>query len=477
MRRTTAITLICAGLLAGVILGRLGYTAGFAAVIIAPATALLAVAARSRLAVLALVVAAAVLGLWHTTGWLAAQTSLTGLIGQKITLTAVVADDPAVNETSRDVSYSVTNMTLAGGRRLPGTLAVYDYPVQLQRGYKVALSGKITPGYGNAAVELSFPKVQVLSRAQSLLERWRQRFFAGMRTALPDPLASFGLGLLVGIRALIPKPLQTELALVGLSHLVAVSGYNLTIIVQAAHRLLARLGRGPALVGSLWVIAGFLVFTGATASIVRASLVSVLTLLAGFYGHRFQPLVIISIAAGLTAAFNPSYLTDIGWLLSFLAFFGILVLAPAVEDRLGHPRLIIVRLLIESMAAQILTLPLIMFFFNQLSIVSPLTNFLILPLVPLAMGASFLAGLGGMVVPAFAGWVAWPAALVLNFMLGLINYFAARPWAARSGHLSLPGTCLCYGIIVVLTVALTRTGKRLRPPEKLQIPAPVQIVS
>lgn len=209
----------------------------------------------------------------------------------------------------------------------------------------------------------------------------------------------------------------------------------------------------------------------------RASLASVLSLVAGFYGHRFQPLVLIAIAAGLTAAFNPSYVTDIGWLLSFLAFFGILVLAPAVEARLGHPKLIIVRLLIESIAAQILTLPLIMLFFNQLSIVSPLTNFLILSLVPLAMGASFLAGLTGMLLRAFAGWLAWPATLVLNFMLGLINYFAAQPWAARTDHLSLADTVLCYGVIFALTLTLLRTGHRLRPAKKVEVSPRIQAIA
>src|SRR5262249_51481283 len=155
---------------------------------------------RSRLLVLALILAATALGLWRATNWQTGQTSLTNLIGRTITITATVADDPTTNP-SRDVTYSVANIVTDTGQSLPAPLAVYDYPVQLQRGYRVALSGKVKPGYGNQPVELSFPKVTVLSRAQSPLEIARQRFFAGMRTALPDPTASFGLGLLVGIRA------------------------------------------------------------------------------------------------------------------------------------------------------------------------------------------------------------------------------------------------------------------------------------
>jgi len=282
----------------------------------------------------------------------------------------------------------------------------------------------------------------------------------GVKTALPEPIASFGLGLLVGIRALIPKDMQTELTLVGLSHLVAVSGYNLTIIVAAVDRALKRAGRGVALAISLWLIVGFLIVTGASASIVRASLVSVLSLLASFYGLRFNPLTLILLVAGVTAAAEPSYLTDLGWLLSFLAFFGILVVAPAVEARLGNPKSILVKLFIESFTAQILTLPLILFMFGQLSIVAPFSNLVILPLVPLAMAVSFVAGLAGMLVPAFAGWFAWPAMLVLGFIKAVIDQFAGLPWAGRTDHITLGVMLVMYVIILAGTVAIKRANSR-----------------
>jgi competence protein ComEC len=396
--------------------------------------------------------------LWRTTAWQASRTTLTTLIGHHVNITGFVADDPSTGAHDQ-VDFTVSAIRL-DGRPQAGVISVHSYPVFVQRGYQVQLTGKVKAGFGANPVELSFPKIQVLSHHQSSLEQWRQRFFAGVRTSLPEPLASFGLGLLVGIRALIPKPMQAQLALVGLSHLVAVSGYNLTIIVSAAHRLLQRLGRGIALAASLWLIGGFLVLTGATASIVRASLVSVLSLLAAFYGRRFHPLTLISLAAAATAAYNPAYLTDLGWLLSFLAFFGILVLAPAIEARLGHPRLIVVRLLIESVAAQILTIPLIMAFFSQLSIVSPITNFLVLPLVPFAMAAAFLAGLAGMLIPAFCGWLAWPAVLVLDLMLGIIGYFSHLPWAGTQDHLSLPDMLVAYVFILAIAIGVTWSNRR-----------------
>ena len=468
LRRTTAISLVAAAAVTGIVLGRAGIGGGLWRLIVAVVIA--ATLSRTRLALLGLMLIALSLGLWRAGVWTTQRVQLTALIGQPVTVTGIVADDPATSAHGQ-VQFNLSHLRLAdpsnpAGRSIPGTLAVNEHPgVFVQRGYQLQLTGKVRPGFGNQVAELSYPQLTLLSTRQDPLEQLRQRFFAGIRTALPEPTASFGLGLLIGIRALIPKPLQDQLALVGLSHLVAVSGYNLTIIVQAIHRLLNRAGRGIALAASLWFIGTFLVLTGATASIVRASLVSILSLLAAYYGRKFHPVTLISLTAGATALYNPGYLSDLGWLLSFLAFFGILVLAPAVEARLGHPKLVLVRLLIESTCAQIVTIPLILFFFGQLSIVSPITNFLLLPLVPFAMAAGFVAGLAGMFLPAFCGWLAWPAVLVLKFMLGLIGYFAHLPWAGTTNHLSLPGLIAAYALILALTLALTRSNRN-RPVRK-----------
>ncbi len=422
------------------------------------ATALAVVTFRSRLFLTCLMLAAVSLGLWRASVWTADRQQLANLIGQAVTISGTVADDPVISPTGQ-VSFKLDEL-IRDGRRVPGTLSVHLYPVRYQRGYRVELTGTVKPGFGNAVAELGFPKAQLISTEQNWLERFRQRFFTGVKTALPEPLASFGLGLLVGIRALIPKDMQAELTLVGLSHLVAVSGYNLTIIVAAVDRALKWAGRGVALVTSLWLIAGFLVVTGASASIVRASVVSVLSLVASFYGLRFNPLTLILITAGVTAAADPKYLTDLGWLLSFLAFFGILVAAPAVEARLHHPKSILIRLFIESTIAHILTFPLILYFFGQLSIVAPLSNLVILPLIPLAMAVSFLAGLAGMIIPAFAGWLAWPAMLVLGFINKAIDQFASLPWAGRTDHISLTVMLIMYALIIVFTIAIKRANAR-----------------
>lgn len=466
-RRATIISLLAAGLVGGLALGRAGVPAAWWWLVGAVVAAWLL--RRTRLALASWFIIVLVLGLWRTAAWQEQNDRFVALIGQNVDLQGTIADDPTAGD-NRQMSYKLKSLTLLDKTtgqtvgHLPGTITIYSYASALQRGYRLEVTGTVKHGYGNALVSMSYPRMTILDTKQSELEQWRQHFFAGMRTALPEPVSSFGLGLLVGIRALIPKNMQTELALVGLSHLVAVSGYNLTIIVRAVERSLGRFGRGITLNVNLWLISGFLIVTGASASIVRASLVSVLSLVAGFYGRRFPPLALILLTAAATGLYNPGYLTDLGWLLSYLAFFGVLILAPAIEARLGHPKLVVVRLFIESAAAQLLTLPLILYFFNELSIVAPITNLIILPMVPLAMATSFVAGIAGSLLPIWCGWLAWPAMLVLGFMTNIIDAFAALPWAGTQAHLSLIGMLAVYGIIIALIILLNTTNRRAGRP-------------
>jgi len=287
---------------------------------------------RPRAAIVFITIAILMLGLWRGSAVSRQQQSLAMLIGQSVTVAGEVADDPQVKTNA--TSFTLQNVVVAG-YRYDQTISVYTYGLRLQRGYRVVLAGRLRPGFGSAAAELFYPKALTINQNQSWLERWRQRFFAGVDTALPDPIAPFVLGLLVGVRALIPKPLQLQLARTGLSHLVAVSGYNLTIIAQACRRLTGRLGYNTSFILTLWLIGGFVVLTGAPASIVRAAVVAVLVLWAGRSGRRIRPLNLLVLAAAVTVAWRPAYLFDLGWQLSFAAFFGITVMAPLVEKRLG----------------------------------------------------------------------------------------------------------------------------------------------
>jgi competence protein ComEC len=136
------------------------------------------------------------------------------------------------------------------------------------------------------------------------------------------------------------------------------------------------------------------------------------------------------------------------------------VAAPAVEARLGHPKLLVAKLFIESTTAQVMTIPIILYIFGDLSIVAPFTNLIVLPMVPLAMLVSFVAGLAGMIVPAFAGWLAWPAGVLLWLMLAIVDWFGRLPWAGTTVYIDATTMLVTYGLIVLLVLMLKRVNQR-----------------
>jgi competence protein ComEC len=316
---------------------------------------------------------------------------------------------------------------------LPGNIKIAGFGVSsVYRGDVVRITGKLYPTRGNNQASISFANIQVLKSEPSTIDEFRRTFAAGMSSALPEPQASFGLGLLIGQRSTLPDDVSQTLTTVGLTHIIAVSGYNLTIMVVAARRLLGGRSKFQSTALCLALITVFLLITGNSPSIVRASIISVLGIAAWYYGREIKPLVLLLTAAAASVLANPLYLWgNVSWYLSFLAFYGVLVVAPLVTKRMYNRRKpkLVMQIIIESSCAQLVTLPYVLMVFGQVSLVALLANVLVVALIPLAMVLCLVAGLAGMFLPAVAGWFAWPAMLLLTYMLGIADVLARVPHA------------------------------------------------
>ena len=218
--------------------------------------------------------------------------------------------------------------------------------------------------------------------------------------------------------------------MVGLTHIIAVSGYNLTILLRSAQRVSGKRSKRMTTLLSLALIGIFLLFAGTSASIVRAAIVSLLSITAGYYGRSFKPLVLISLAAAITAFANPFYVwTDTSWYLSFLAFYGVMVLAPLIRSKWTTKlqNSLVISIALESVCAEFMTLPFVLHTFGQISFIGLVANVMVAALVPLAMLLTMVAGLTGMIMPAVAGWFAWPARIVLTYMLDIAHLLSRLP--------------------------------------------------
>jgi competence protein ComEC len=235
--------------------------------------------------------------------------------------------------------------------------------------------------------------------------------------------------------------------------------------VNAARRLLANRSKFQMAALCFVLIALFLVITGSSPSIVRASIISVLSLLAWYYGRAIPPVTLLLTAGAISVAANPLYIWgNVSWYLSFLAFFGVIVLGPLVTRRLyrGREPPLVMQIVIESLCAEALTLPYVLAIFGQMSLVGLPANVLVVAFVPLAMLLCLIAGLAGMFIPALAGWLAWPAQLVLTYMLDTANLLSRIPHSFVEGiGFSAACVALSYTAVGIVIAVLHAREQRL----------------
>ncbi|HSX42183.1 MAG TPA: ComEC/Rec2 family competence protein [Candidatus Saccharimonadales bacterium] len=267
--------------------------------------------------------------------------------------------------------------------------------------------------------------------------------------ALPEPHGSLLVGILFGNRVKLDPTLVKNFQIVGLSHVIAVSGYNLTILGANFRTLLRPILGRKALYFVLAIILVFTLMTGAPASIVRAAIMASLAVVAELLGRPNKSINILVVAAALMAIFEPKIITNIGFQLSVAATYGLLRFSPVIKPLLAK-RLpdLIATIISEGTAAILMTAPLIIFYFGRLSVISPITNLLILPLVPLLMGLGLTGCLLIFLVPAIGSFfiqITWP---ILALIVWLTNYFANLSWASVNVAMPVGGTIIVMAFLV-----------------------------
>lgn len=218
--------------------------------------------------------------------------------------------------------------------------------------------------------------------------------------AIPQPEAALASGMLFGGTSAMSKQIQGAFSRTGMTHIVAVSGYNVTIIAEYLVLLGIFLGlwRKQALWVAIFGIFIFVAMIGFPSSAVRAGVMGTVLIWALKNGRLSNSLNAVIFAGAVMLFFNPMLLRyDIGFQLSFLATLGIVLLSPLAEKislRKFNP-VGISEIIFLSVCAQVFVLPIIIYNFQSLSVVSLLANVMILPIIPISMLFSFLAAIFG----------------------------------------------------------------------------------
>ncbi|HSX42709.1 MAG TPA: ComEC/Rec2 family competence protein [Candidatus Saccharimonadales bacterium] len=466
VNRTTILMVGCGAFLAGLVAARrIDGLSGWV-VLGAAGVAVAALRRRTGFTMLLVLIAGLGLGIWRGDAYLQRMQPYRALAHRKVTFQATANIDAVYGKNSQ-LSLTVRDVQFESPERIrvPGMIKVSGFgEMMVYHGDRLEVSGSLYPTRGAAQASVGFAELHRLSSGTSPIDTLRRKFAAGLQSVLPEPLASFGMGLLVGQRNTLPADLTQTLLMVGLTHIIAVSGYNLTILLQASRRLLGERSKRLSVAAALALIFGFLLIAGDSASIVRAAVISIMGLMAWYYGRSVRPVLLILLAAAGTAYANPVYLwADISWYLSFLAFFGIMVLGPVITRKFygeKEPPLL-VGIALESICAEIMTLPVILYIFGQMSLVSLLANVLVVALIPLAMLLSFVAGLAGMLIGNVAGWFAWPANILLTYMLDVVRLLSRIPHVFQQDrYLSVLDMVFCYLAVVGLVWISYRKRRR-----------------
>lgn len=389
------------------------------------------------------------------------------LFGKEIIVKGTISED--VDKGKRGETIVRLNDLTYRGQSSPGTVWLSAAPdLPLKRSDRITVRGKLSPGFGSFVGAIYRADIQKLERPVpgDVALQVRDWFAGAVRQVIPEPQASLGIGYLVGQRRALPPELDQALRIAGLTHVVVASGYNLTILVRLARRLFARISKYMAAFASGGMVVAFIAITGMSPSMARAGLVAGLSLLAWYYGRKFHPLVLLPLAAAITVLINPTFVWgDLGWQLSFAAFAGVMILAPLGQAYFfGTKKPGTVRQILgETIAAGICTLPILVAAFGQFSLVSVVANLLVLPLVPLAMLLTFIAGIAAVTIPAFAGIISLPATWLLTYMTSVAEFLSSQPWAMQEVTASWWLTGGLYAVIVSLCIYFAkRTGYSLR---------------
>jgi competence protein ComEC len=283
-----------------------------------------------------------------------------------------------------------------------------------------------------------------------------QSAFSDEISELMPPLqAALLQGMLLGEQKQLPITFKDDLKSTSVIHMVVVSGQNLTILGAFIMSLSSVLGRKKTAVITLAVITFYSILTGLGIPVIRSAIMAGLTFSAQILGRERSAVWTLSVAAGGMLLYDPNFIFNISFQLSFLATVGVIIMAPVVNKHLTKVPKIIRQDLSSTLSAQALTLPVIAYNFGQLSLIGVIANLFLLWTVPFIMiigGFSLFTSYINLFLGQVMGLI---PSILLTYFIYIVEIFAHLPLAS----VKIPSTnlylwagyyCLVAALIMVL---------------------------
>lgn len=472
------LTLYVIGWFLGIVLGPLAHQPAWVWLLLSALGLASALIARRHVARRHLAIAIVLLGLGGAR-WIWAQPSIDASFiayyndSGEATLEGYVIDEPDARDTYVNLRVEVDTAVVAGAEAATPVngvvLAQVPRSPEINYGDRIRVHGDLREpptyeGFDYADYLARQGVYSILRRARaSVIDggeppwqlQWQFAIFrpiymvkgvalAAITRTFPEPQGSLLSGILLGVDANVPRSLQDAFRTTGTTHILAISGFNVSIIAGLFTKVFQRvLGQKRAIPVTIAAIAAYTVLAGADASVVRAAVMGSLVLLSGGFHRPSNGLASLSAAAFLMTLYNPGTAWDVGFQLSVAATLGLIVYAePLTQGAIRFLNRFIPQTTVEqiislvgefsllTVAAQITTLPLIAYYFRQISLISLVANLLVLPVQPAVMILGGIATLSAMINATLGYWLYWLAWPFVAFTIVVVEALAKVPLAA-----------------------------------------------
>ncbi len=414
---------------------------------------------RSKLLVVGIVLLSVLLGIWRYGVADGVSQDVSIGFGVEISSTMEIMEEPDVgaeytelvvqssNQKGRILLYVPKYPEYYFGDVLSVAGVLTEPPIIEGFDYKKFLSSK-----GIYAI-IFHPKIELAKRGEgSFIFIIKERFRGVINRHLPPPHSEILSAMILGDKGRMSDSLKEKLNIAGVRHITAVSGMHVAILSGIVLSMLLGLGlwRSKATILASLFIVLFVMLTGFQPSAIRAGLMGGLVLFSQNMGRVNVGVRILVFVAVLMLLFNPLLISDVGFQLSFLAVLGITLFLPFTRGVIRFvPDAFQLRdVLGMTITAQVFTLPLLVWYFGGFSVISLLTNLLIVPLLPFVLGLGFLLMLVGVVWAGFGYLLFLPVFFLLDYIVRVINIASQIP------GVFLSSSFLFFAVLVLGYVAL-----------------------
>ncbi len=392
--------------------------------------------------------------------------------GQQVRLTTTLQEEPDL--TNRGQTFVVKT---SGNQFIYVTTQAFP---RIHYGEVVGISGTLKEkklSSGRVLFSLYYPKVVVKAAAHNAVAGWaksiREHSKQLYEGTLPSTSASLLMGIVFGAKEHFPKPFLEALRSTGVLHVIAASGMNVTFVAAS---LMFTLGvfmrRKWAIILACLGVIFYVFLVGFQPSIIRAAIMGLLAFGASLLGRQHFAVFAVLTSGYLMLLWQPGFLFDVGFQLSFLATLGILFIKPILEKSIGKVGAfgkVGRETITTTLAAQIATTPLLLGVFGKVGLLSLVVNALVLWTVPIMMLLGSLAVFASVFFMPLAQLILWICLPYLLFFEAIVIFFGNSGWIISIGTLPWSLSVGYYLLLVALVMVKKPEQKRLTLEESLAL--------